>query len=139
MSASHYYCTAECRSEPVPEAAVSAPLQYDLAIVHTWALAHHLFAGVRHLLSDIDIGSQLTAARRSAWIVNLGGIGVAVLAPKRCCEANYNRIACVAGTASSRRLHALVHRAFSGPFHCRSTGFLSGLACLDHAAAWPRA
>jgi succinate dehydrogenase / fumarate reductase cytochrome b subunit len=49
-------------------------------ILLIWALAHHLLAGVRHLLSDIDIGSQLPAARRSAWIVNLGGIGVAVLA-----------------------------------------------------------
>lgn len=45
-----------------------------------WALAHHLFAGVRHLLSDIDIGSRLPAARRSAWSVNLGGIAVALLA-----------------------------------------------------------
>jgi hypothetical protein len=35
---------------------------------------------VRHLLSDIDIGSQLPAARRSAWIVNLGGAAVALAA-----------------------------------------------------------
>jgi succinate dehydrogenase / fumarate reductase cytochrome b subunit len=50
------------------------------AIALAWALAHHLLAGVRHLLSDIDIGSQLPAARRSAWIVNLGGVAVALLA-----------------------------------------------------------
>lgn len=50
------------------------------AIVFIWALAHHLLAGVRHLLSDIDIGSLLPAARRSAWIVNVGGIAVALLA-----------------------------------------------------------
>ena len=50
------------------------------AIVFLWALAHHLLAGIRHLLSDIDIGSQLPAARRSAWVVNLGGIAVALLA-----------------------------------------------------------
>jgi succinate dehydrogenase / fumarate reductase cytochrome b subunit len=37
-------------------------------------------AGIRHLLSDIDIGSQLPAARRTAWIVNLGGLAVALLA-----------------------------------------------------------
>jgi succinate dehydrogenase / fumarate reductase cytochrome b subunit len=43
-------------------------------------LAHHLLAGIRHLLSDIDIGSQLPAARRSAWIVNFGGAAVALLA-----------------------------------------------------------
>jgi succinate dehydrogenase / fumarate reductase cytochrome b subunit len=49
-------------------------------IVLAWALAHHLLAGTRHLLSDIDIGSQLPAARRSAWVVNLGGVLVALLA-----------------------------------------------------------
>lgn len=50
------------------------------AIFFAWTLAHHLLAGIRHLLSDADIGSQLHAARRSAWIVNLGGIAVALLA-----------------------------------------------------------
>jgi succinate dehydrogenase / fumarate reductase cytochrome b subunit len=49
-------------------------------IAFAWALAHHLLAGLRHLLSDIDIGSQLPAARRSAWIVNLGGVAVALCA-----------------------------------------------------------
>jgi len=39
-----------------------------------------LLAGIRHLLSDIDIGSHLPAARRSGWIVNLGGVAVALLA-----------------------------------------------------------
>ena len=50
------------------------------AIVLIWALAHHLLAGVRHLLSDIDVGSRLPAARRSAWIVNVGGLVVALIA-----------------------------------------------------------
>ncbi|MGE8636009.1 MAG: succinate dehydrogenase, cytochrome b556 subunit [Achromobacter piechaudii] len=50
------------------------------ALAFIWALAHHLFAGVRHLLSDIDIGSRLPAARRSAWSVNLGGVAVVLLA-----------------------------------------------------------
>ena len=50
------------------------------ALLFVWALAHHLFAGIRHLLSDIDIGSQLPAARRSAWMVNLGGVAITVLA-----------------------------------------------------------
>ena len=48
--------------------------------VLTWALAHHVLAGIRHLLSDIDIGSQLPASRRSAWIANIGGMAVALLA-----------------------------------------------------------
>ena len=50
------------------------------AIVFVWVLAHHVLAGIRHLLSDVDIGSQLPAARRSAWFVNLGGIALALLA-----------------------------------------------------------
>lgn len=50
------------------------------AILLAWALAHHSLAGLRHMLSDIDIGSQLLTARRSAWIVNVCGIGVALLA-----------------------------------------------------------
>ena len=50
------------------------------AVLFVWALAHHLLAGIRHLLSDIDIGSQLPIARRSAWIVNFGGVAVALFA-----------------------------------------------------------
>ena len=50
------------------------------AIVFIWALAQHLLAGVRHLLSDIDVGSLLPAGRRSAWIVNIAGFAVALLA-----------------------------------------------------------
>lgn len=50
------------------------------AIILIWALTHHLLAGVRHLLNDVDVGSQLPAARRSAWIVNLGSVVVALIA-----------------------------------------------------------
>ena len=52
------------------------------AIVLVWSLAHHLLAGIRHLMSDIDVGSQLPAARRSAWLVNVCGVAVALLAAK---------------------------------------------------------
>ncbi len=48
------------------------------AVIVVWALAHHLLAGVRHLLTDFDIGSPLRVARRSAWFVNLAGIAVAL-------------------------------------------------------------
>lgn len=51
-----------------------------VAIVFIWALAHHLLAGIRHMLGDIDVGSLLPAARRSAWIVNIGGVIVTMLA-----------------------------------------------------------
>ena len=49
-------------------------------VIVVWALAHHLLAGVRHLLSDFDVGSPLRLARRSAWFVNLGGVAVALFA-----------------------------------------------------------
>ncbi len=49
-------------------------------VLFVWALAHHTMAGVRHLLSDIDIGSKLADARRSAWTVNVGAILVTIFA-----------------------------------------------------------
>ena len=51
-----------------------------LTVIAVWALAHHVLGGVRHLLSDFDIGSPLRVARRSAWFVNLAGVAVALLA-----------------------------------------------------------
>ena len=51
-----------------------------IVVVLVWALAHHLLAGVRHMLSDINFGSTLHAARRSAWAVNIAGVLVALLA-----------------------------------------------------------
>lgn len=51
----------------------------SLIVVMVWTLAHHVLAGVRHLLMDVDMGSPLHAARRSAWAVNLGGVTVALL------------------------------------------------------------
>src|SRR5690606_13263810 len=57
----------------------SFPVRF-LAIFFAWALGHHLLAGVRHLLSDVDIGSRLHEARRSAWIVNCVSPLFAVLA-----------------------------------------------------------
>lgn len=50
-----------------------------LALLFIWGLAHHVLAGVRHLLSDIDIGSHLPPARTSAWIINCSGIAIALL------------------------------------------------------------
>ena len=50
------------------------------AVIAVWALAHHMLGGVRHLLSDVDIGSPLRVARRSAWFVNLVAVAVALFA-----------------------------------------------------------
>lgn len=50
-----------------------------LLIVIVWALSHHVFAGVRHLLMDIGIGSGLHTARRTAVAVIAGGVLVAII------------------------------------------------------------
>jgi succinate dehydrogenase / fumarate reductase cytochrome b subunit len=34
-----------------------------------WSLVHHLFAGLRFLFLDIDIGVTRNAARGSAWVI----------------------------------------------------------------------
>jgi succinate dehydrogenase / fumarate reductase cytochrome b subunit len=62
-------------------AALFAALPLRIAAVAlAWALAHHLLAGIRHLLSDIDVGSRLPSARRSAWFVNVLGLAIAAFA-----------------------------------------------------------
>jgi succinate dehydrogenase / fumarate reductase cytochrome b subunit len=43
------------------------------AIVLAWALARHLLAGMRHMLTDVGVGSTLGVARRTAHLVNYGG------------------------------------------------------------------
>lgn len=49
-------------------------------LVGVWALAHHVLAGLRHLLTDFDVGSPLRFARVSAWSVNLSGVAITLLA-----------------------------------------------------------
>ncbi len=51
-----------------------------VAVLLIWAFAHHLFAGVRHLLFDIHAGTVLQAARTSAWVVLAAEAGVLILA-----------------------------------------------------------
>jgi succinate dehydrogenase / fumarate reductase, cytochrome b subunit len=78
-----YLLDLSLRSEQTFTAVTSlfalAPVKV-VALVLIWALAHHALAGIRHLLTDISIGSTLNAARRTAWLVNLGGVAIALLA-----------------------------------------------------------
>lgn len=48
----------------------SVPLKL-LALIAVWALAHHLFAGLRFLLIDLKVGIERDTFKRGAWIVNL--------------------------------------------------------------------
>jgi succinate dehydrogenase / fumarate reductase cytochrome b subunit len=38
-----------------------------------WAFVHHLLAGIRFLLIDVELGAELPTARKTAWLVNIGG------------------------------------------------------------------
>lgn len=53
-------------------AILHAPLVQLLGLVLAWALLHHLLAGIRFLLLDLEIGIERRQARASAWLVNLG-------------------------------------------------------------------
>lgn len=44
---------------------------------------HHLLAGIRHLLQDVDIGISRSGGRRGAWLV-LTGVLIAVVVATGC-------------------------------------------------------
>ncbi len=48
------------------------------ALLVIWSLMHHLLAGIRYLLLDLDIGVQLPQARTSAITVFIGGLLLAL-------------------------------------------------------------
>ena len=45
------------------------PLARLIVLALAWAYIHHLLAGLRHLVLDLDIGTELAAARRSSAVV----------------------------------------------------------------------
>ncbi len=45
-----------------------------LFTVLAWALGHHLLAGVRFLLHEIEIGTSLSASKIASWLVNILGV-----------------------------------------------------------------
>ncbi len=50
-----------------------------LLLVLFWSLSHHLLAGIRHLVLDVDIGVDRRPARASARVVNFGAIVLVIL------------------------------------------------------------
>ena len=56
------------------------PVVKFMAVLVVWGLMHHLLAGIRFLLIDADIGVERDSARRSAWIINMGGLIVPLIA-----------------------------------------------------------
>lgn len=43
-------------------------------VLLAWVFAHHLFAGIRFLLIDLDLGADVRSGRASAWAVLAGGV-----------------------------------------------------------------
>lgn len=64
-------------------AAFGSPVGRVAVFVVTLMLAHHFFAGIRHLLLDIDIGVSRIAARRGAWLVLVSVAVVTIVAGGR--------------------------------------------------------
>lgn len=60
-------------------AMLNAPVMQLLLFIILWAGLHHLLAGVRFLLLDIDMGVNKGTARRTAWLVNILAVLLALL------------------------------------------------------------
>ncbi len=60
--------SSEAAFEKIKHYAGLMPVKLSLLVL-VWALCHHLCAGIRYLLLDLDIGVEKDAAQRSAWIV----------------------------------------------------------------------
>lgn len=50
------------------------PVMKLLLCIYIWFLLHHLLAGIRYLLLDLDIGVDKYSARRSAYVINYLGL-----------------------------------------------------------------
>ncbi len=51
------------------QALLRQPLMMAVLFLLLWALMHHLLAGIRYLLIDLDLGVQSPRFRQSAWAV----------------------------------------------------------------------
>ena len=61
------------------QAFVTRPLVKIGLLLLAWGYLHHLCAGVRHLASDIDLGTELKSARFSSWLVLAVSIGLTLV------------------------------------------------------------
>ena len=57
------------------------PLAKLWLLVLAWAFAHHLFAGLRHLMLDVHWGVELQHARQTSVAVMLAAALVTLLPP----------------------------------------------------------
>jgi len=52
---------------------LGSPLLRFISVLLIWAFAHHLYAGIRYLLLDIDIGVGKEISAQSSWLVLIAG------------------------------------------------------------------
>ncbi len=55
------------------------PLAKVVLLIWIWSLVHHLLAGIRFLLIDLDVGVSRDAARQTAWWVNFAALGLVLV------------------------------------------------------------
>jgi succinate dehydrogenase / fumarate reductase, cytochrome b subunit len=56
---------------------IAASLPGKLVLLgYTWALIHHMFGGIRHLIWDTGRGLDLTSVRRISWMTVIGSLGL---------------------------------------------------------------
>jgi len=55
------------------------PVVKLILLLLAWSIYHHLFAGIRYLLIDVDVGVKKPAARASAMLVFIAGLLAASL------------------------------------------------------------
>jgi succinate dehydrogenase / fumarate reductase cytochrome b subunit len=61
------------------QAWAAKPLVKLIIIALVWGYLHHLCAGVRHLASDLDLGTELKSARFASWLVLAVSIALTVV------------------------------------------------------------
>ena len=54
------------------------PLAKLLMLVLLWAYLHHTFAGIRHLVLDLQIGTDLPKVRAMSYAALLLGVGITI-------------------------------------------------------------
>jgi len=55
---------------------LATPLFKVILTLLAWAAGHHLLAGIRFLLTEVDIGTSLSSAKSASWFINIAGIVV---------------------------------------------------------------
>jgi len=58
---------------------LSMPVVKLILLILTWSLVHHLFAGIRFLLTDFDIGLSKGQSIKTAWLVIIAEVAALAL------------------------------------------------------------